>query len=154
MLTTKEKQILDALENYSQNTDIEIITVEIVGGTKSPNIRVYLDAPGGVSFDRLASSQSWASKVLDHIDPFPGAYTLEVSSPGIDRPLRTFEHFSNAVGEDVFLTTVKAVNGRKKHNAKLLSATKELLEICCDDQTYSVNLSDIKKANVKGKLAF
>ena len=62
---------------------------EIVGSKKAPTIRVFIGTEEGVSFDELASAQVWINRIMDEIDPFPGAYMLEVSSPGIDRPLRT-----------------------------------------------------------------
>ena len=91
MLTAKEKSLLSALEPRAASEGVEIVTLEIVGSKKAPTIRVYIDtAAGGISFDELARypglgrPRSWTE-----LDPFPGAYTLEVSSPGIDRPLRT-----------------------------------------------------------------
>ena len=105
MLTAKEKKLLAALEPHAAEEGVEIVTVEIVGSKKAPTIRVYVDAPEGVSFDVLASSQAWINKIMDEIDPFPGAYMLEVSSPGIDRPLRTLEHFARFIGEQAVVKT-------------------------------------------------
>lgn len=87
MLTAKEKSLLSALEPRAASEGVEIVTLEIVGSKKAPTIRVYIDAAGGISFDELARTQAWVGDVMDELDPFPGAYMLEVSSPGIDRPL-------------------------------------------------------------------
>ncbi|MEG0323438.1 MAG: ribosome maturation factor RimP, partial [Raoultibacter sp.] len=89
MLTAKERTLLEAMESQASEHGIEIVTVEVAGAKKAPTIRVYIDTPEGVSFDQLSSAQVWINDIMDRIDPFPGAYTLEVSSPGIDRPLRT-----------------------------------------------------------------
>ena len=97
MLTHKEQSLLDAIEPRAQAEGIEIVTIEIVGAKKAPTIRVYIDTDHGVGFDELSSAQAWMGDLMDEIDPFPGAYTLEVSSPGIDRPLRTIEHFERLV---------------------------------------------------------
>lgn len=86
---------------------VEIVTLEIVGSKKAPTIRVYIDAAGGISFDELARTQAWVGDVMDELDPFPGAYMLEVSSPGIDRPLRTPEHFARFAGETVTVKTTR-----------------------------------------------
>ena len=87
MLTAKEKSLLSALEPRAASEGVEIVTLEIVGSKKAPTIRVYIDAAGGISFDELARTQAWVGDVMDELDPFPGAYMLEVSSPGI-RPHR------------------------------------------------------------------
>ena len=89
MLTGKELKLFNALSPYASENNIEIVTVEVVGSKKAPTIRVFIDCVGGVGFDELSSAQSWINDVMDELDPFPGAYTLEVSSPGIDRPLRS-----------------------------------------------------------------
>ena len=94
MLSGKERQLLDALSPRAEAEGVEIVTVEVVGAKKAPTIRVFIDTPGGVGFDELASAQAWINAIMDELDPFPGAYSLEVSSPGIDRPLRTLEHFA------------------------------------------------------------
>ena len=99
MLTHKEQSLLDALEPRAVAEGLEIVTLEVVGAKKAPTIRVYIDTDHGVGFDELSSAQSWMGDLMDEIDPFPGAYTLEVSSPGIDRPLRTPEHFERFAGE-------------------------------------------------------
>ena len=86
MLTAKEKSLLSALEPRAASEGVEIVTLEIVGSKKAPTIRVYIDAAGGISFDELARTQAWVGDVMDELDPFPGAYMLEVSSPGLDGP--------------------------------------------------------------------
>ena len=103
MLSKKEQQLLDALAPRAEQEGVEIVTVEVAGAKKAPTIRVYIDTPDGVSFDELSSAQAWINDLMDELDPFPGAYTLEVSSPGIDRPLRTAEHFARFVGDTAVL---------------------------------------------------
>ena len=111
MLSKKEQQLLDALAPRAEQEGVEIVTVEVAGAKKAPTIRVYIDTPDGVSFDELSSAQAWINDLMDELDPFPGAYTLEVSSPGIDRPLRTAEHFARFVGDTAVLKT-QPVDGR------------------------------------------
>ena len=82
MLTAKEQKLLDALEPTAAASGVEIVTLEIMGSKKAPTIRVFIDTEEGVSFDELASAQVWINRIMDEIDPFPGAYMLEVSSPG------------------------------------------------------------------------
>ena len=79
MLTAKEASLLAALEPRAQECGVEVVTVEVVGAKKAPTIRVYIDTEDGVSFDALSSAHVWVNEIMDELDPFPGAYTLEVS---------------------------------------------------------------------------
>ena len=103
MLSKKEQQLLDALAPRAEQEGVEIVTVDVVGAKKAPTIRVFIDTPDGVSFDELSSAQVWINDIMDELDPFPGAYPLEVSSPGIARPLRTPQHFARFAGDTAVL---------------------------------------------------
>ena len=156
MLTKKEAQLLAALEPKAAEEGIEIVTVEVVGGRKSPTIRVFIDQEDGVSFDVLSSAQAWINDLMDQIDPFPGAYTLEVSSPGIDRPLRTLEHFNRFVGEKVQLKTSEPIDGRSHWTGVLKGTDGEdvLLEVDGLADIQAIPYQSIKRANVKGSVDF
>ena len=153
MLSAKEKQLLDALAPRAQAEGIEIVTVEVVGAKKAPTIRVYIDTPDGVGFDELAGAQSWINEIMDDIDPFPGAYTLEVSSPGIDRPLRTREHFARFVGETAVVKLAHPLEGRSNWTGTIASADDDIvLEV--DGQLVSLPYRSIKRAHLKGEIDF
>ena len=154
MLTGKEKLLLEALEPTAAEKGIEIVTVEVVGARKAPTIRVYIDTPDGVSFDELASAQEWINAIMDDIDPFPGAYTLEVSSPGIDRPLRTPEHFDRFAGEDVQVVLRGPVNGRAKWTGELFGDARRRGGAFRRRRERDLPLEAIKRANVKGRIDF
>lgn len=154
MLTAKEQSLLDALEPHAEAHRISIVTVEVAGASKSPVIRVYIDAPGGVSFTELTEAQEWIGTLMDELDPFPGAYVLEVSSPGIDRPLRTPAHFQAAVGEQVKVKTSEAVEGRKNFKGALVSATEDAVVIEVDGAEVALPFAAIAKANIIGTVKF
>ncbi len=154
MLTTKEQSLLDVLEAHAEAHGISIVTVEVAGASKSPVIRVYIDAPGGVSFTELTEAQEWIGALMDELDPFPGAYVLEVSSPGIDRPLRTPAHFQAAVGEQVKVKTSEAVEGRKNFKGALVSATEDAVVIEADGAEVALPFAIISKANIIGTVKF
>ncbi|MEG0027005.1 MAG: ribosome maturation factor RimP [Raoultibacter sp.] len=154
MLGKKEQSLFDALSPKALEEGIEIVTVEIVGAKKSPTIRVYIDTPQGVSFDELSSSQVWVNEILDALDPFPGAYTLEVSSPGIDRPLRTLEHFTRFIGEVVMLQTVTPLEGRSKWTGILSGVEGDAVVLDSEGVIQKIALDEIKKARIKGSIDF
>ncbi len=154
MLTAKEKSLLEALEPRAQQEGVEIVTIEITGAKKSPTIRVYVDSPEGASFDVLASTQAWVNDIMDEIDPFPGAYTLEVSSPGIDRPLRTVEHFERFAGDTAVVKMSSAESGRSNWTGVLLGVEDECVLLEVEGERVSLPLSNIKKAHIKGVIEF
>ena len=154
MLTRREQGLLDALEPQATAQGIEIVMLEIVGSKKSPTIRVYIDTDHGVSFDELSSAQAWINDLMDEIDPFPGAYMLEVSSPGIDRPLRTLEHFVRFAGEQVCVKTTSPIDGRSTFTGTLEGVEGDNVVIDCEHDRFEVPYEMIKKANVKGTIDF
>lgn len=156
MLSSKEASLLAALEPRAAAEGVEIVTVEVVGSRKAPTIRVYLDTPEGITFEQITEAQAWVNEIMDEIDPFPGAYTLEVSSPGIDRPLRTPEHFARFAGEEVYVMTTAPIDGRSRFNARLdgFDADTSGVMLDMDGASVAVPLSDIKKAHVKGVIDF
>ena len=154
MLSKKETQLLDALEPRAATEGIEIVTVQVVGAKKAPTIRVFIDTPEGVSFDQLAKSQAWINEIMDAIDPFPGAYTLEVSSPGIDRPLRTPEHFARFAGQLSVVKMGHPLDGRSNFTGKIVSADDTCVVMEIDGEQISLPMDDMKRAHLKGIVDF
>ena len=97
---------------------LEVLDVEQQGGL----LRVTIDREGGVDLEALSAATEVVSSALDRDDPIPGRYTLEVSSPGIERPLRTPEHFRRHLGSLVSLRTVAGVEGERRVQGVLESA--------------------------------
>lgn len=155
MLNSKEQSLLDALEPVAASNGVEIVTVEIVGSKKNPTVRVYIDLEGGVSFDELSAAQVWINEVIDKMDPFPGAFMLEVSSPGIDRPLRTADHFACYVGSTANVKMAQGVDGRTSFTGEIVSANEEAVVLKLEDeQEITLPLANMKKAHLKGVIDF
>lgn len=154
MLTASEQRILNALEPRSAQESVEIVTVEVVGSKKAPTIRVYIDAEGGISFDELAKAQVWVNEIMDAIDPFPGAYVLEVSSPGIDRPLRTVEHFNRFAGQTATVKTAGKIDGSSNFTGTIVRADDENVVLSCEGGEIEIPFDKIKRARLKGIIDF
>ena len=148
-----EKQLLAALEPHAQKHDVEIVAVEISGARKSPTVSVFIDTDHGVGFDDLSSAQAWINDLFDAIDPFPGAYRLEVSSPGIDRPLRTQEHFASVIGQQA---TVKLLDAAAKKTLKgtITAAGENAFTIEVDDVPHTIAYDDVHRAHLIGIIDF
>ena len=97
-----EQDIIDALEESAGLHGIDIVDVEVVGATKAPCIRVRLDKLEGdpINLDEVTAQTAWVSDTVEALDPISSAYTLEVSSPGMKRPLRRPSDFARFEGED------------------------------------------------------
>ena len=153
MLNSTEQRLFDAI--CSRNPGhVEIVTVEVTGARKAPTICVYIDTPEGVTFDEITEAQKWINALMDELDPFPGAYTLEVSSPGIDRPLRTPEHFARFVGSRAYVKAKEAIDGRSAWTGIITAADAEQVTLDVDGVVYTVPFDKIKKANLKGEVTF
>lgn len=100
---------------------VEVVDVAFAGHT----LKVLVDRPGGVDLEVVANATRVVSDLLDQHDPVPGQYTLEVSSPGVERPLRTPEHFRRFVGSRVAVRTVPGVAGDRRIEDVLVAADDE-----------------------------
>src|SRR5882757_4410398 len=98
---TVTDRVRDLVDPLLADLGLEIYDIEQLAGT----LRITIDRPGGIDLESLALATRVVSRQLDHDDPIPGRYTLEVSSPGLERTLRTPEHFERAVGQIVNLRT-------------------------------------------------
>ena len=154
MLSGKERQLLDALSPRAEAEGVEIVTVEVAGAKKAPTIRVFIDTPDGVGFDELASAQAWINAIMDELDPFPGAYSLEVSSPGIDRPLRTLEHFARFAGQTAVVKTSRPLDGRTSFAGAIVSAEGDEVVLDVDGEHVAIPFDGIKRAHLKGAIDF
>ena len=145
-------QIVEALERVGADHGIDVVDVEVVGATKAPTVRVLIDHADEdqptISLDEVAAQSEWIGEVLDLIDPFPGAYTLEVSSPGLSRPLRRPHDYERFAGSDVSVTT-NAVEGRKRFSGRLVGLVDGRVVVECDGETLEFEFDQIRRCTIK-----
>lgn len=140
--------ILEMLEPGAAALGFELLEVEMASGPGQGVLRVYIDGPDGISVEDCAAASQQFSAILDVEDPIPGQYTLEVSSPGLDRPLTKVSHFRAVVGQQVRVKTDVAVAGRRRFRGWLRGADPEWIEVLVDGQTYRIPLSIVAKARL------
>ena len=150
-------RVLEALEATAGGHGIDIVDVEVVGATKLPTVRVRIDhaapADGPISLDEVAANNAWISEAIDAVDPFPGSYTLEVSSPGLARPLRRSEDFQRFRGERISLETT-ATEGRKRYSGRLegMSGTDVVIDV--DGERVAIPLGQVKRCKLDPMIDF
>jgi ribosome maturation factor RimP len=117
-------------------------------GRRRGLLRLYIDRPGGVGLSDCEKISRQVSSVLDVEDPIQGEYTLEVSSPGTDRPLYTLEQFAQFVGERVKVRLRTPFDGRRQYAGLLTGVEDDEVKVLVDDHEYLLPIESIDKANV------
>ena len=129
----------------------EYVGAEFGQGENGTTLRVFIDTPSGVEVDDCATVSRQLSAALDVEDVISAAYLLEVSSPGVDRPLFTESQFEAQVGEEVRARTVTAHNGRRNYKGLLVSVADGEATFEIDGIDYSVPIDDVEQANLIAK---
>lgn len=125
----------------------ELVAVELGGGETSI-VRIYIDSPDGITVDDCARASRQFSAILDVADPISNRYTLEVSSPGLDRPLAKPEHFVNAVGRGVKVKMRGLINGRRRFSGNLIEATKTFAVVEVDGEQTELPYDEMDRARL------
>jgi ribosome maturation factor RimP len=149
----KEQILIEALEQAAGANGYELVDVELSGTSRARSIRVFIDKQDGLTIDDIAAANSWIDAAVEANEPYAGTYTLEVSSPGIDRPLRTLEHFARFEGEEAKLQT-EAIEGRGNWTGILAGVQDNAILLVSSGTTYSIPHEKIKKAQLKGTIDF
>lgn len=143
-----DKELYELLEPGVRAMGYEIVTVEMSGRGDTSILRVYIDGPQGINVDDCARVSDQVSAILDVEDPIPGHYTLEISSPGFDRPLRTVAHFEAVMGQKVKIRTSVPISGRRGFRGTLTGVTPETVSLEVDGELYELPVEDIFKARL------
>lgn len=104
-------EVEDLAKAVTRRHSLRLWDVEVGGSPGRAVVRVFVDADGGIDLDTVAAVSEEISRALDLRDPIPGRYTLEVSSPGVERTLRSPEHFELCTGRRVVLKTTEVIAG-------------------------------------------
>jgi ribosome maturation factor RimP len=111
-------------------------------------LRLYIDSPQGITVDDCERVSRAVSDVLDEQDPIPGEYTLEVSSPGLDRVLRKREHFARFAGEQVRVEMREPIAGRKRFMGRLIAVAEQEITLSVDGTKVGLPIDEIHKARL------
>ncbi len=140
------QEIWNLLEPVVTTGGMEILEIEYRRESIGWVLRIFLDKEGGVSVDDCAQISRLAGDTLDFADLIPTRYHLEVSSPGLDRPLRKPEHFRKYIGEIVEIRTHSPVENRRNFKGTLKEASPDEVSVECDGKGFSIPMPLIERA--------
>jgi ribosome maturation factor RimP len=141
-----EARLWDLIGPYLAAEGIEMDDLEVRGGGGARLVRVTLDAPGGLDVEAIAQASQGLSRLLDQADLLPGAYTLEVGSPGLERELRRPAQFAKALGREVVVTTREPLEGGKRHSGVLEAVTGETVTLRLTEGTRQIPFGQVAQA--------
>jgi len=147
-------QLTELLEPLAIENGFELVAVEIAGADHQPIVRVFLDKDGGIDLDAVAASNEWVSAALEDHDGLSGPFVLEVSSPGIERPLRTLDHFKRFIGSDAKIKTSRPLESRSAFTGTIASVEGDEVVLESDGDTYRIPMDAIRKARLKVDIDF
>jgi ribosome maturation factor RimP len=138
-------EIENALTPIAEAQSLEIVEVELKQG-KSPSLTIYIDKDGGVDLNACEAFHRAIDEVLDEVDPTYGApYTLNVSSPGLDRPLKTPRDFEKRMGEKVEVKLFAPLKGKKFFEATLVGYDGTCIQLEDKGEVMKLELSKVAK---------
>ena len=142
------ERLIALIEPVLGRLGYELVELELSSGRAHALLRLFIDAPKGVGLDDCARVSREVSAVLDVEDPIPHAYTLEVSSPGFDRVLRTAAHFGRFVGARVLVELKEPRAGRRRYTGTLLTVDDAGIALEVDREQVAVAFAEIGKARL------
>lgn len=131
-----------------EETGKELLGVEFISAGNHSVLRIFIDHENGIDVDDCAEVSRQVGAILDVEDPISSEYNLEVSSPGLDRPLFDKSHFEAVIDETVEVKISMPLNGRRKFKGKLVAIENDSLIVMVDNEEYELVISNIDKAHL------
>ncbi len=147
-------RITELAEQVAASMGMEVVLVEVKGDGNRSVVRAFIDQPGGISLDDCERFSKRLSVSLDVEDWIPFSYILEVSSPGINRPLVKEADYRRFTGKDAKVRTRQPVAGQRNFKGRITSVVEGRLELeIAPGKQIGIALADIEKANLIGDLS-
>lgn len=146
-MSTLEQKLTEMISAPVEALGYELVGIEFLRGRQS-TLRIYIDSENGITVEDCADVSHQVSAVLDVEDPISVAYSLEVSSPGLDRPLFTAAQFTQFIGEEVSLVLRIAMQNRRKWQGIIKTVDGEMITVTVEEKDEVFALSNIQKANL------
>lgn len=147
-MSNQSEQLQQLIEPVVTALGCELWGIERLSQGKNALVRIYIDKTDGIGVEDCERVSRQVSSLFDVEDPIAGEYTLEVSSPGMDRPLYTLAQYQAFVGEDISLQLRFPYEGRRKFKGRLKGVEESDVVIEVDDHEYLFPFDSIEKANI------
>ena len=147
-VNSSEVLITELIGTTVQALGLELWGVELLQQGRYSLLRVYIEREEGVTIEDCEKVSRQVSALLDVEDPIAGEYTLEVSSPGVDRPLFSIEQYAQYVGSEVNLKLRRALDGRRKFKGQIIKVSGDIVGLLVEGTEYDLEHSDIEKASI------
>lgn len=151
VLTALETQLAEMLEPSVAALGYELVGLEFIRAGEHSTLRIFIDKENGINVEDCAEVSRQVSAVMDVEDPITVAYNLEVSSPGLERPLFKAAHYEQFIGHEVSLVLKMAMGNRRKWKGDIVAVDGELVTLNVDGNEECFALSNISKANLVPK---
>ena len=149
-MTVLRERLIVLIEPLLERLGYELVELEYSAGRAHGVLRLFIDKAGGVGVGDCEQVSREVSALLDVEDPIPTGYTLEVSSPGFDRVLRTRAHFERFAGARVFVELKVPRSGRRRYTGTLLSVDETGITVEVDKERVEMTYEEIGKARLAG----
>jgi Uncharacterized protein conserved in bacteria len=143
-----QERLEQLLEPVIESLGYELILLEYNPSPKNAMLRLYIDAPAGITVDDCEKVSKEVAANLDVEDPIRSAYRLEVSSPGLDRPLVKPAHFERFVGEQARVQLIAPLNGRRRYVGCIRGIAGDVLHLESKEGLAEIPLSEIERARL------
>jgi ribosome maturation factor RimP len=143
-----EHKLTAMLRPAVEETGKELLGVEFISAGNHSVLRIFIDHENGIDVDDCAEVSHQVGAILDVEDPISSEYSLEVSSPGLDRPLFEKSQYEAVVDETVEVKISMPLNGRRKFKGKLVAVENDNLIVMVDNEEYELVISNIDKAHL------
>lgn len=147
-MKSSAEKVTQLIEPTVQALDLELWGVEHASQGKYSVLRIFIEREAGVTIDDCERVSRQVSAIFDVEEPIAGEYTLEVSSPGMDRLLFTPQQFQRYRGEEVSVRMRTPVDGRRKFKGTLTDVVDDIIHIQVDGSDFELPHGDIEKANI------
>jgi ribosome maturation factor RimP len=147
-MSTRVEQIRTLVEPVLGALGLQLWGIEYLGQGRHTLLRVYIDKPEGIGIEDCAEASRQISGILDVEDPITSEYTLEVSSPGIERLLFTLDHYRQYLGAEIKLRLRQNFEGRRNFGGVLVEVEDDEISIAQGEDTLSFPIELIERANV------
>lgn len=145
-----KKKISELANSTADEYGVQVVDVELAGSLRRPTVRVFIDKENGVTLDDCEKFSRALAAILDVEDPIQTSYILEVSSPGLDRPLKAVEDFEGNIGKLVRIITKESINKQNFFVGRIMEVKNDKVRLSIDNKIeIDIPFDQISKARLE-----